>query len=301
MLFVQSAYWDSFEPSNYVDVAQTRVLKCPTFYFTGFHPDVIIQDNNGWAVRSAGGIYNSSLILYGFCKGLEVEQVCALFTEEVYNHLGFWEHWRVSREKVIADLDSCWLPGATMFDDWLRREKVFAYTPNHPKGVVCKSIVEGLLKRHGIVPVDRDMGDVMPDILFYHGVWPIYPDVALGSFGGTVRGSLDFCFKGEGWSMRDAFSLREFIELSYERYREQEVSFERIDALRENPDLYRDLESLILRPTAYRGNAFYGQFLRDSRSLQAKPQAAHAANARISTEANRAVKVVCDEELLASA
>jgi len=284
--------------SEYVDLSETRVLKSPTFYFTGFHPDVVVQDNNGWAVRSAAGIYNSAITLYGFCKGLSPDETIRLFTEEVYYHLGFWNHWRVSRQSVISDLDACWLPGEALFNSWSRQDRIFAYTPNHPKAMVCKSIVETLLKRHGLVNVDHDMGDGAPDILFYHGVWPIYPDVALQTMGGAVRGSLDFCFKGEGWSMRDPYSLREFVERSFDRYREQDVSFERIDILRNNKDIYHDLEALVDRPQDYRGNAFYGQLIRDKRSLSAKPLHRHD-DARIIAESNRAFKVVCDEELLA--
>ena len=210
----------------------------PTIYFAAFHPDIVYARTNGKILQSALGDYNSSLVLYGWRKGLTAERIVRLFDKEVFDHLGFSNYWDGSKSALIQAGIEARLP----LDDFLRkwsRQGCFMHTVNHPKITVLGDVAFALLQREGLDVKNRGQCRYLFDGLGTGHVWPLYPGIIDAS---GVEGS--FYFKVRATTPSDGrpviLDLEEFVEKSLESY----ASIERSDLIcpRIDSEEYRSLD-----------------------------------------------------------
>ena len=92
----------------------------PKIGFSGFHPDMdYVVDGKGENVAGPMGHYQSALAFFGWSSGLSVDETVALFRQDIFQHLGYFEHMAVSikllkEEGHVTDLllDDLILQGA---------------------------------------------------------------------------------------------------------------------------------------------------------------------------------------------
>ena len=234
VVFLQSEFWHhgSQQGGGHLDTDGKLVVRMPTFFFAGLFPDAILERPGGRTLLSPAGVYNSSIALHGFLSGLTVAETVALFRPETYRRLSFDRYWTTGRDAMVADLGSCGLAGAQLFEEFLGFGK-FAFSSHHPILPVCRSVMRDLVRLHGLPPARDDAPQADP--LAIHGDWPVYPGVAEGP--GMPHG-LDFCFDDPlpGQRLKAAIPLAEFVRRSFKGYAAWPagtIRSERLDGARE--------------------------------------------------------------------
>lgn len=268
VLLVQTAFKNNFNASEYVDTKKTTILSIPTLYFDGFHPDVVIQDPPQHRVNSHIGIYNSGLALYGYTRNRTVNQTLKLYRAEVYERLGYNNHWQLWAERAVEDFEACGMDGKAMLDRWIASGRFF-HTPNHPMASVILSVADGVVDQIK-PPGARRASQIEPvhDALKFHGTWPVYPGLQLPV---DEPRSFDFDFPVPGTTNRVKYDLRSFVEESFKAYKKQNIKYEQINRFTSRPDLYNDLfEYVDTLETWYlgsRGSDTYESWLENVRAF----------------------------------
>jgi len=67
----------------------------PRIVFTAFQPDMIIIRN---AMVSPTGLYHSALACYGWVDAVGLEETVALFSEVIFQLLGFFDYGEASKK-----------------------------------------------------------------------------------------------------------------------------------------------------------------------------------------------------------
>ncbi len=177
--------------------ARPNVRIIPTLMFPAYHPDLVHVGKLdaatlGGLVSGPMGHSHSAVTLYAYLAGFSEAQALRLFTEAVFERLGYFEFWTgsVAAQRQLGrdagfDLDAA-------LTRWPRRG-CFMHSINHPKLYVVADIARGLLAQSGIAFEECDLDAFMPDDLGSMGSWPVYPEIAQ-HYG--VQGSALF-FKAE--------------------------------------------------------------------------------------------------------
>lgn len=191
----------------------SRVRLFPKITFSAFHPDMI---RIGEGVASATGALHSSIACYGWTRGLSVQKTVDLFTEEVFEALGFFDYWDASARFLCEAGITNGLP----LEDFIKRWTsggVWMHTINHPTIHVLADLARVLLAREGISfapEVERTVNDDLADGI----TWEVYPQIArrLG-----CEGSYRFK-RGRRRSAGDQaaaeFDLESFVDTSFKKY-----------------------------------------------------------------------------------
>jgi hypothetical protein len=177
--------------------ARPNVRVIPTIVFAAYHPDLIhvgVQDHATLRGLVSGpmGHSHSAVTLHAYLAGFTQAQALKLFSEPVFERLGYYNFWN---ESVTAlrnlgaeagyDLDA-------LLTRWARRG-CFMHSINHTKLYVVSDLARGLLTKAGMTFEECDLEAFLPDDLASMGSWPVYPEIAQ-HFG--VPGSALF-FKAE--------------------------------------------------------------------------------------------------------
>lgn len=217
LIFQQNDYWHS--PGYLAEIKSENripIIKIPTFYFPGFHPDLVIEHlPNRGALQSPAGSYNSSIVIYGYLKGLSISQTLRLFDDNVFERLGFYGYFGQSQAHLENNFNDCGLDGKTLFNK-LRDRGCFAYSVNHFTPEAAEIIVDAMIEKLGYSAATAT--SPVTDLMRIHGRWPVYPPIAerLG-----FAGDYEFRFgpldqeSGE----RGAIDLSRFVEHSFESYK----------------------------------------------------------------------------------
>lgn len=225
------------------NIALRRKLKLiPPLNFSAFHPDLVyIRDDRQQPIRGPLGEYQSSLAFYGWRKGLTLEATIALFRQDVYRHLGFFDHEAVSRQFLAAVGDLTGIRVDRMVDRWAA-QGCWMYSVNHPKLFALADLARAILEREGIA-TQRDAAQYVPDALMSGPAWPVYPEIAK-RWG--LQGSYLFK-KSEAECSSDMpvgmLELAEFVEASFELFSQHEktgLSCDRLDS-----PSYRSLDQFL--------------------------------------------------------
>ncbi|MDE2303321.1 MAG: GSCFA domain-containing protein [Sphingomonadales bacterium] len=241
LAFIQSEYWHEAHPREHLGhLSPMSIVKLPTFYFPGFHPDLIMEMQPGGAFLTGPcGSYNSSIIVHCFKHGWSEEETMRAFRPEACDLLGFEDYWVEGRRALVRDLVDCGLDGDRLFEGWCRRSP-FNSSVNHPHFHVIEDIVTAMLESRGMSVARPE--DSPADPLVTHGNWPVYPGIA-EKFG--IEGSYDFHFGAPvpGTAIKTLITLPEFIAGSFEAYRAlpNPILCRRLDS---RPEHYARLESL---------------------------------------------------------
>lgn len=219
--------------------AAANEILFPRVAFGAFHPDLVYVGNaQGAVVESPLTHYHSSLALYGWRKGMTVEQTALLYCEEVYERLAFFKQWPVWERSLLEEGRACGFPLEAFLEAWRRRGR-FMYSVNHPVIFVLADLARELARlAHLTVSVDNPE-DYMSDILADGPVWPVYPEVG-ARFG--IPGSYAFKVAQGIHTMPVVLDLAQFIAGSFERYARFEADELRCDRL--DAPAYRELEQI---------------------------------------------------------
>jgi hypothetical protein len=229
--------------------ARAQVVSIPCVVFPGFHPDIVYAVHEGQSVPSPIGGYHSSLVLYGWKKGLTPKKVQGLFCKETYRHLGFFSYIDASTAALRREGQLCEMPLDKLLDRWMKGG-CFMHSINHPKIHVLADMAEAALAKAGLQPV-RMAAEFVHDNLLNSAVWPVYPEFA-DVFGWT--GSYYFKQANSPTAAREVrlLDLDEYIERSFEIYGRYDR--DRLTAPRLSSQPYLDLERALLTKTVPNGN-----------------------------------------------
>lgn len=190
---------------------EANVWLLPAIQFRAYHPDTCyVARNTQLRLKGPMGEYHSLIALTAFQMGLGVEDAKALYREEIYQALGYFDVWDTSRADLTSrfrlrgfDIDSS-------FVGWSRRG-AFMHTINHPRIECLVDLATCILTKAGLEPVPRQV--VPHDNLANGPIYPVYPEI--GSRLG-VQGSYAFKIGGA----YEFLDLDTFIRESYAVYAE---------------------------------------------------------------------------------
>jgi hypothetical protein len=168
------------------DLLEGTIL-IPTISFSAFHPDSISVGEGEVHAPIFGplGVYHSVLALFAFRKGLSLREANALFNDNVFQALGYFDFWNeASAELIESGKRDCDLDLSDEFIKWSRRG-VFMYTINHPKPFVLVDVAKKLLTNAGFTVPDIDYENYIFDDFIRYPIFPIYPAIGahFGCFG----------------------------------------------------------------------------------------------------------------------
>jgi hypothetical protein len=205
----------------------------PRIWFNAFHPDLVYVAGPAGPVPPPLGDYHSSLVLYGWQRGLDAAQTAKLFSQDVFERLNFFRYWHPAKRALLEEGERIGFSLDASFARW-ERHGAFMHTANHPALLVSADIARELARRAELPIVLDAPESYVGDTLIEIAVWPVYPEIAtrLG-----VSGS--YAFKTAG----SIFELDEFIARSFEAYAQMPASALACPRL-ETP-AYRDLEAVV--------------------------------------------------------
>ena len=154
----------------------------PELYFRGLHPDVAMLDGF-WGPFSDGAPHTqTSLLMLGArAIGKSAEATQALFREDVFERLGFFELYKAERSRLVAQYAAHGIHLDEAFDFW-ETQRDFFYVCHHPRSIVLIDIMRHALRGRFL---DEDafansesLRRTQPDKLAVSEVWPVYPEVA---------------------------------------------------------------------------------------------------------------------------
>lgn len=200
-----------------IDPSDAQVTEFPAISFTGFHPDLIYASHGADGVESPLSRNNSAIALFGWMNGLSLDATLALFRDDVFRAIGYYDHWQASLDSFIAGGDRVGLNLRPALER-LVRSGCFMHATIHPRLPVMAEVARLLLAKIGIEPTLRHPENYLSDEMFKNVVWPVYPDIAkrLGIAGEYIFKSPKLVHrKGGGIGI---LTLEDFVALSFEKY-----------------------------------------------------------------------------------
>ena len=203
-----------------------KTVMFPPITFAAFHPDLVyIHDfsrMHGFVFGPIGP-YHSAVALFAYRSGLSVEEAQALFNENVFAALGYFDVWNdAARELLDYAKNGFGVDLSTDLMNWSRRG-VFMYSTVHPMSFTLFDLAKRLWEKVGLTP--RQVNFAYYDLhdLSRAEIFPVYPPVAK-LFG--VQGSYQFKLQNHHIShtVGDFLTLPQFIASCYKIYQKHEAS-----------------------------------------------------------------------------
>jgi hypothetical protein len=195
------------------ELTPAKIIEWPLIIFSGFHPDIVYIDP---AIHSPTGGWHSSICLASWKSGLSVDATQSLFRKDVFEALGFFDHYEQSKAWLMSHLDQTGFPGRKLVEKWCA-SGCFMYGINHPKLNVLSDLALVIADKLGFEPDLRNPEEYIFDNMLMSASWPVYPPVseALG------LGPSQYRFKEQnpaGWRVGRVHDLTSFIRASFEIY-----------------------------------------------------------------------------------
>lgn len=218
-----------------------RARLFPTITFPAFHPDmVLVGDIESLSLKalvgSPIGRSHSAIALAGFLEGLGADRVLALYTDSVFERLGYYALWGEGAAYLLRSARAAKFDLAAEFAAWSRRG-CFMHDANHPKIAVLADIARRLAAEAGLTPLDIAVEDYIADDLIDESHWPVYPAVAERY--GIAPSSL-FRGKNRAGEPPLLLDLRQFVAAShalYARMPRESLRCGRVEAWRADPSI----------------------------------------------------------------
>jgi hypothetical protein len=210
----------------------------PRIWFNAFHPDVAYLVDGRTVVEAPLGAENSSLALYGWHRGMSVADTMRLFSEPVYERLGFFDCWNAAKQALLEEGEVVGFPLDAIFAR-LERQGCFMRTPAHPSLIVAAEFARELARRAAL-PIFLDSPEAyVDDPMLQKVVWPVYPEIGqrLG-----VPGAYAFKPPQPPSARPEVIDLEEFIARTFVAYRS--APSETLECKRLEHPAYRDLERI---------------------------------------------------------
>ena len=190
--------------------------------FAAFHPDCVYVDGTGDDGRAPVfgpfGPYHSALALFAFRGGLSPREANALFNDNVFEALRYFDFWNEASAELIEGVKrTCGLDLSAELGHWARRG-VFMYTVNHPKPFVLVDVAKKLLKHIGISVPEIDYENYLIDDFIRYPIFPVYPPVG-AHYGCPGSYTFKLTSTHAPRDVGDYLLLPQFLSGSYEIYR----------------------------------------------------------------------------------
>lgn len=226
--------------ANAAAAIEARASLYPTIVFPAFHPDMVyVGDLRNLAeaslVPSPLGHYHSAIALQGFLSGLTEAQTVALYREEVFARLGYFDGWTGAAGDLLRGGEAIGFPLERELLRWTRRG-AFMHVLNHPKLFVLGDLARRLAEGAGFAPQPIEVDDYLADDLARDVVWPVYAPIA-EHYG--IAGSYTFKGKPRGSGPPPLYDLSGLVAASFAIYRAEpraRLTCPRIDAWTALPD-----------------------------------------------------------------
>ena len=189
------------------------VIRFPVVTFCGFHPDFLAPTIRWQGVRG------SCIAAECFLRGWSEEKTLSMFTHDTYSRLGYYLAWDEACERLDGVLALQGLDLGHFLPGWMRRG-VFMCEAFHPRDFVLKDIIDFQLDRAGIAVDTSVEADHYTHELT--GRVPVYPEIArylhMPEAGSYLFRRTNPAFPP--WHWEDCINLDEYINLSFEGYRQ---------------------------------------------------------------------------------
>ena len=193
-----------------IDYSLYSNTEIPQLLFGAYHPDLCTATSNGQVVTTVTDAYNSIICLAGYQRGLSVDETKNLFRSQIYEQLGYFDHWTIEKEKTYVDFEGYGFDLKPYFSNW-GRYNAFMYSINHPK-IRCLFDLALMITQARGKTIRHIPSEYHPyDNLQNGSIFPIYPEIAL-QYG--VEGAYLFKFP----SINKLCDLHQFIQSSYSSY-----------------------------------------------------------------------------------
>lgn len=186
-----------------------RVVRLPTIYFSGYHPDTCYIDAGDRPLRGPLGEYHSVIAYASYLNGLSEAQAIDRYREPTYARMRYFARWDGGWRRMAAAFARNGFDLAPLRPAWSRRG-AFMYTVNHPR-IECLRDLGVLVLEHAGRKA-RYLDALPVDNLANGPVIPVFPAVALRL---GCLGSQMFKRPGEYRHM----TLEQFVAESYAAYR----------------------------------------------------------------------------------
>jgi Polysaccharide biosynthesis enzyme WcbI len=205
--------------TDMVRAAMPNAMILPSVLFSAFHPDIVFatridadRRKQGDCLQSPLGDYQSALVIYGYLRGLTAEKTIALFTQDIYNVLGYTNMWVEAESFLVSEWHRHGWSIENFFMHWARRG-IFMHSSNHPKLYVLADIARMILGRAQVAFEDYAVEESLIDALLTSAIWPVYPPIA-DAYG--VHGSMIFRRRIQCEFDNLFQTLPQFVSFSYE-------------------------------------------------------------------------------------
>jgi len=227
----------------------THATRMPSMTFAAFQPDLVYLLDATQGNHPLNGplrAYHSALAVFAFRVGLSLQEANALFNDNVFATVGYYDIWNDSAQELVEECKKYFgFDFSSDLMNWSRRG-VFMYSIVHPKPYVLATIARRLLESAKIPIENENFEDYAIDDLARSEIWPVYPEIAarLGVAGG-------YLFKRGNFHISDGvgefLTLPKFLAASYavyKRARPEQIANSRIDAWLSDPALSSRLAEL---------------------------------------------------------
>jgi hypothetical protein len=189
---------------------RANVWRVPHVMFHGYHPDLCYLAESGPLAKGPLAHYHSTIAYAAFRRGLDVPATVALFREDVYAALGYFDAWDAARNTLLEGYRQC---GFALEDTFVRWSGAgpFMHTINHPKIQCLRDLASMILRRAGR---DGARTTIVPhDNLANGPIFPVYPEVGART---GVQGS--YLFKPGG--QYRLMTLEQYVTACFQIYHE---------------------------------------------------------------------------------
>ncbi|MDE2364413.1 MAG: hypothetical protein KGM42_17185 [Hyphomicrobiales bacterium] len=234
--------------SQALRAALPSVHRLPFVNFSGFHPDTIYlfdQTRNGKLVMGPTGVYHSCLVLFGYLKGMSVDQTEALYNHDAFDYLGYLGVWDSAAQEFLRAAAEVGMNLEGDLARWARRGN-FMYTTNHSKPHVMYDIALKAMRKAGLPARDIETDDYLVDDLARGFILPVYPPLAeyYGFKGSTL-------FKKEHYRLSfrpgEFLTMKQYIAESfaiYAKHQRAQLAHARVDGWIADEETTRMLSAL---------------------------------------------------------
>jgi hypothetical protein len=191
-----------------------RIVRYPHIEFHAFHPDMT------YVSRYVDGqhhlmpwAYNSAICTWAYINGLPAERAIALFNQDVFEALGYFDEWEPSVAVLSARFAACGID----FRRFLLKAKrggAFMLSANHPKIDAIVALAKCIAIDKLGFPESISSDPVYTADHLASSYWPIYPEI--GEFY-SIKSIYNF-----NWN-NTPMDLTAYVSFIYTQFAEQNL------------------------------------------------------------------------------
>ncbi|MFQ6538970.1 MULTISPECIES: WcbI family polysaccharide biosynthesis putative acetyltransferase [Aphanothece] len=208
-------------------LGQDKLIRIPSIYFSGLHPDLTYLGGPGGRTLGPLGDYHSKLALIGFLSGYSTLETIRLFNMDTYLKMEYHLEAETSLHQLKHREQKVDVPVSRIIEENFQRVPCFM-TVNHPTSFLfteyTDSLVEYITSRGIAKPSAPSLNyHFRPNPLSGAAIFPMYPEIA--EINKTeYKGGYHFKSPEHKGKSR-VFSLEEFIESEFKAFEKVGIDY----------------------------------------------------------------------------